>query len=172
MKLLKTTTEIKKAITSIANRGKKLDHDIHVAGVSCLAHIVEHGDTTVLDSLVTALPKGTRKTAFVAWAVEFGTVRLLDKSVPNEATAIQNGRVFALDKSKEFQQEESIAQVWTTFKPEQDIHKAFDLGSQSARLVKEYTKAVKGNAEVKGTDEAIKSLKALLQSLETQGVEL
>ena len=172
MKLFTTTTEIKKAIASISNRGKKLDLDIHIAGVSCLAHVAEHGDTTVLDSLVQALPKGSRKNAFVAWCLEFGNVRLLEKENTKEASAIAQGRIFTKYVGKAVNIEGAIAQSWTTFKPEQDIHTAFDLGSSTKRLVQQYTKAVKSGTDIKGNEQAIKDLKALLQSLEVQGASL
>ena len=81
MKLITDNAALAKAIKSIAVRGQKLDHDIHVAGTSCLQHIANHSDTTLLNDLVNALPKGARKHAFVEWALAYGNVSLLDKSL-------------------------------------------------------------------------------------------
>lgn len=62
------------AITSIANRGKRLDDDVHKAGVSCLYHAREHGDITLFARLVEALPRGTRRLAFIQWAQDHAPV--------------------------------------------------------------------------------------------------
>lgn len=70
MKLVTDSAVLAKAIKSIAVRGQKLDHDIHVAGTSCLQHIANHSDTTLLNDLVDALPKGARKHAFNEYELE------------------------------------------------------------------------------------------------------
>ena len=168
MKLLTDVKSINAAIASIERRGKILDHDIHVAGVSCLKHAAEHGDTTLLDKLVNAMPKGSRKSAFCEWALAFGNVRMLDRSNEADKDAIAKDRLFAKDKSKEYNEVEAIAKKWYDFKPEPDLLTTFDVQKAVAQLVKRATNATKEGATLEGVDEALKSLEALKQLLSTQ----
>lgn len=172
MKLFTDNAALAKAIKSIAVRGQKLDHDIHVAGVSCLAHIVAHSDTTLLNDLVNALPKGARKHAFVEWALAYGTVSLLDKSLDGDKDKIERGQVFKLDRSKSFDQEQAIANAWWNFKPEADLLTAFDVHKAVAQLVKRVGKASKDGASLENVQDALKALKALEQQLTTEATEL
>ena len=55
-------------VDSICGRGKKLDKDIHRAGVSCLYHAREHGDVTLAERLIKSLPRSSRRKAFNHWA--------------------------------------------------------------------------------------------------------
>ena len=167
MKLFTDNAALAKAIKSIAVRGQKLDHDIHVAGVSCLAHIAEHSNTTLLNDLVNALPKGARKHAFVEWALAYGNVSLLDKSLDGDKDKIDKGQVFKLDRSKEYNQEQAIANAWYNFKPEADLLTAFDVHKAVAQLVKRVSKASKDGATLEGVQDALKALRALEQTLET-----
>lgn len=172
MKLFTDNAALAKAIKSIAVRGQKLDHDIHVAGVSCLAHIAEHSNTTLLNDLVNALPKGARKHAFVEWALAYGTVSLLDKALDGDKDKIAKGQLFKLDRSKSFDQEQAIANAWWNFKPEADLLTAFDVHKAVAQLVKRVTKATKDGATLEGVQDALKQLKALEQQLNTVSEEL
>ncbi|AGW43585.1 hypothetical protein JG068_03 [Burkholderia phage JG068] len=70
--LMTKAAEMEKAIASIANRGKKLDADIHQAACSTLAHAINHGDVTLAQKLVAAMPKSARTKALAAWFVDFG----------------------------------------------------------------------------------------------------
>ena len=107
MKLLKGTDAIQKAITSILIRGKKLDRDIHVAGVSCLQHIEEHGDVTLLNRLVEAMPKGSRVNALREWAECYGKVKFNNET-----------RCFDHCKKSSTLLEDAIETSWVEFKPE------------------------------------------------------
>ena len=167
MKLYTDKAALAKAIKSIATRGQKLDHDIHVAGVSCLQHIANHSDTTLLNDLVNALPKGARKHAFVEWALAYGNVSLLDKSLDGDQDKIAKGQVFKLDRSKSFDLEGAIANAWYNFKPEPDLLTAFDVHKAVAQLVKRVTKASRDGVSLEGVQDALKQLKALEQQLTT-----
>lgn len=167
MKLYTTVSEMQKAIESIERRGKLLDQDIQRAGVSVLAHAAEHGDTTLLDKLVHAMPKGARKSAFCEWALAFGNVRMLDRTNELDKLRIEQGHLFAKDKTKEFRLDEAIANNWWDFKPEPDLLTTFDAAKLVAALVKKASKAVKDGATIEGQEAALASLKALEQLLAT-----
>ncbi len=172
MKLITDNAALAKAIKSIAVRGQKLDYDIHVAGTSCLQHIAEHSNTTLLNDLVNALPKGARKHAFVEWALAYGSVRTLDRANPADADRIAKGQVFALDRSKQFDLDGAIANAWYNFMPEPDLLTTFDVHKAVAQLVKRVTKASKDGAALEGVQDALKQLKALEQQLTMSTEEL
>ena len=167
MKLITDNAALAKAIKSIATRGQKLDRDIWEVGVSCLAHIAEHSNTTMLNDLVNALPKGARKHAFVEWALAYGSVRTLDRANPADADRIAKGQVFALDRTKQFDLDGAVQNAWYNFKPEPDLLTAFDVHKAVAQLVKRVTKASRDGVSLDGVQDALKQLKALEQQLQT-----
>lgn len=167
MKLITDNAALAKEIRSIKLRGQKLDQSIWVAGVSCLAHIAEHSNTTLLNDLVNALPKGARKHAFVEWALAYGNVSLLDKSLDGDQDNIAKGQVFKLDRSKSFDLDGAMQNAWYNFKPEPDLLTAFDVHKAVAQLVKRVTKASRDGATLEGVQDALKQLKALEQQLNT-----
>lgn len=73
-KLFIGTDAIGKATADIAKVGKKLDQMIQVAGLSCLHHVEEHKDVTVLVNLFEAMPQGSRKKALLDWVLKYGKV--------------------------------------------------------------------------------------------------
>lgn len=71
-KVLEGATAINAAIKSLATRGKKFEQDLHVTAVSVLVHADKHGDITLAQKLVEALPGLTRKNALNDWLLAFG----------------------------------------------------------------------------------------------------
>ena len=165
MQIIKTAAEIKKAIASIANRGAKLDGDIHKAGVSVLSHSSEHGDTTIADRLVHAMPRGSRKLALVEWMLAYGQLAKLDPKADKEAIAA--GRIFKLDRTRTPDIEGAIKDSWVTFKKEASVHTAFDaqaaVKSVLARLKQANAKGLTVENKVQALAEA-QALVALLSA--------
>lgn len=124
MKLVKGTDAIKKAIVSIKTRGAKLDKDIHIAGCSCLQHIEEHGDITLLNTLVDAMPKGSRVNALREWAEVHGKVKY-----NNETTS------FEYAKTSTTLMDEAMACSWVEFKPE-SVYTAMDFQAEMNKIFK------------------------------------
>lgn len=165
MNLITDVKAIKKSIQSIAVRGKKLDADIWVTGVSCIAHASAHGDTTLLDKLVQALPKGTRKNAFVEWSLAYGQVRLLNPQDKNEKARRAAGALFQLDRDRTLDLDGAMAKSWVEFKPEPDIMTVFDLQASVTQLVKKYNQAASQHITIEGVDKAKAELTELLKAL-------
>lgn len=65
-----------KAIRQIARIGVKLELHIHRVAVSSLAHVRDHGDTTIATNLLNALPKGQRVKALAYWFNHFSNKML------------------------------------------------------------------------------------------------
>jgi hypothetical protein len=85
---------VAKHIMSIAARGAKLDNDIHSGAMACLYHADKHGDITLMNRLLMAMPKSTRRNALAQWAVAFG------KFKPNEDKSTLETAPLAFDKAK------------------------------------------------------------------------
>ena len=168
MKLHTTIEAINKSIESINRRGKQLDQDIQVTGVSILAHINEHSDATILDRLVQAMPKGSRKGALCEWACAFGKVRMLDRELERDAAAIEAGRLFKFDKTKETDIQGAWDNHWTSFKPEKDLLDTFDAAKAISQLMSKLMKATRSGVAIENVPEAMKTLKAMEQTFSTQ----
>lgn len=63
--------ECKRAIAGIRRVAGKVQERIHQVAVSTLAHIRDHGDTTLATSLLDALPNGQRREALAFWYGRF-----------------------------------------------------------------------------------------------------
>lgn len=107
MKVLTGADVIAKMIASIGKRGKALDKDVHIAAVSCLVHADKHGDITLANKLIEALPASQRKNALRDWFLAFGKF--------NYDT--QN-KVFTFNKLATTQTETAINTPFWEFKPE------------------------------------------------------
>ncbi len=60
-----------KMIASIAKRGANLDRDIHQVAVSASAHYQAHGDITLANALLLAMPKSARRNALFSWFLQY-----------------------------------------------------------------------------------------------------
>ncbi len=129
MKIMQTAAEVTKAISSIQNRAKKLDNDIHTVAVSCLHHADQHGDVTLMQNLILAMGKSQRRNALIGWANAFG------KFQPNE-----KGKNVDYCKSNTTDIEGAIETSPWDFSPEQAF-KPFDMQAELKKLLKRATKA-------------------------------
>lgn len=67
MKLVKDNAKLASLVKSIQTRGAKLDNDIHLCAVSCIALIARDRNTTRVTNLVNAMPKSSRRKALCDW---------------------------------------------------------------------------------------------------------
>lgn len=157
--------EINKAIASIANRGKKLDADIQATGLSVIHHTEEHGDSTLADKLVNALPKGSRKLALVEWMLAFSKLRLLDKANQDDAPRVAAGAFFAYDKSKRTDIESAAQKPWYEFKPEAHVLTAFDAQAAVQGVLTKLTNAIAKGIEIEHRAHALEAAQKLVAAL-------
>lgn len=137
MKLITDRKALETAIESIANRGKKLDADIQLAGLSCLNHLEQHGDITMVNRLYLALPQGARKAAMSAWLLNFG------KLAANGDATTKKEKPFIFDKTKATDLDGAEETPWFTFKPDAAPDQIFDVVKALHALL---AKAAKANA--------------------------
>lgn len=124
MKLITNTADLRKAFKSIQTRGKKLDNDIWIAAVSAMSHHNEHGDITIVNELVEAMPKGSRVNALREFILAHGKV-----------TFDEENQIFSHDKEGSFDLAGATETSWVEFKPEQ-AYKPVDALALVASLVK------------------------------------
>ena len=168
IKLIKGAAEINKAIESVGRRGAKLDGDIQLAALSILAHVEEHGDTTLADRLFSAMPKGARRVMLADWFVAFGKMRTLDKSDAEDKARIENGAHFAFDKVRSTDMEGASEKQWHEMRKAQEASEAFDAQKAVQGVLSRLNAAAKAGKDVQGKAEAIEAARALLAALEAE----
>ena len=136
MKILTGADVINAAIKSIAKRGKAFDKDVHVAAVSTLVHADKHGDITLAQKLVDALPASQRKNALRDWFLAYGKF----------SYDMQN-KAFTYKKDAVTQLETAINTPFWEFKPEA-AYVPFDAVKFIEQAVKRVTKAVNDGEKV------------------------
>ena len=115
---------IKSAITSIKTRGTRLDSDIQNAALAVINHVELHGDVTLVNTLIAAMPKGSRINALLAWLENFGKVRWNKKK-----------KCMVYDGKKNTDIAGGQAKSWLEFKPEPEYN-GWDDKAQLIALVK------------------------------------
>lgn len=135
-KMIEGAKAIDTAIKSIATRGKKFEADIHQAAVSVLVHADKHGDITLAQKLIEAVPNLARKNALREWLMAFGKFGYDSEN----KTMTYNGKGSTLV-------EEAIETPFWVFKPEKD-ETLFDLNAAIHNLIKRAENAAAKGAKV------------------------
>ena len=73
---MKTAPQVKASIKTIATAGAKLQTSIHETAIQCLMHAKQHGDVTLLASLLDAMPRSTRREDFKTWVFAFAPIAI------------------------------------------------------------------------------------------------
>lgn len=146
-KILDGAKAIDTAIKSIGTRGAKLQSDIHVAAVSTLVHADKHGDVTLAQNLVDAVPTLARKNALRDWFIAMG--KFSYDTTEKTLTFNKKGTTL-LDTA--------IATPFWEFKQEAE-YVPFDLQAAILTLVKRADKAMQNGDKVDAA--ALKQLTAI-----------
>lgn len=160
--LITDDTKLRAAIDGIKKRGKVLDHDIQVAGVSAIDAFAKHGNVFYVNALYKALSKGARHTAFTAWMFEFGGVSANTGDNKEETP-------FVKDANKTANVEGAMATVWTSFKPSASPDEVLDVLALVQRVIAKASKPKDGQ-EVKHS-ELLEALQALVAPLVLEETE-
>lgn len=153
VKLIEGTTDIKAAIGSIQRRGVKFDRDVQAAAISVLAHHAKHGDTTLINRLVEAMPKGARLNALLGYLDYFGLARY---DVDNKVF------VHVKNVNRAFDADAAQSVLWTSFRPEKAYVPIADATDAISKLVARFEKDVEKMGDASVVDPAmLAKLKAL-----------
>jgi len=144
--LISGAAAIDKAILSISNRGKKLDGDIQVCGLSVLAHIEQHGDISLFIKLYMAMSAGSRRNALVDWACQFGK---LDVNLRED----KKERPFLYAKGKTTNLVGAMEKPWYKCKPEKALADEFDFIGKIQGLLDAASKAAAAGTPIKGLEQ-------------------
>lgn len=112
--------ELGKFIDGIANRAKRMDSDIQLAGLSSLAHLKAHGDIGFVNRLFLALGKGHRKAALTSWFLTYGSI------VANDG-ADKKEKPFVFSRERGTDVEAASQDPWFDHKPEPAPDETFDV---------------------------------------------
>ena len=118
-------------INSIASRGKKLDNDIHRAGVNVIYHIDQHGDITIAEKLIESMPKSSRRKALILW--------LIDNS---KLAYSEDEKKYVYDKTKKTNLERAIETPFWEYTQEVKPISPVDLEKRIESLIKQAEKAL------------------------------
>ena len=155
--LISGAANIKAAIDSIERRGKKYDHDVQIAALSAMQHHAEHGDVTLVNRLVDAMPKGSRVNALREFIETFGAVRFDAES-----------KKFLHTKGKEFRLDAAMKIMWHEFKPEQAYQPITDPFKRFDQLVTQFERDMK---EMGDDSKVTPEMIAALKSAKAQAIE-
>lgn len=155
--LIVGSADITKAIEGIQRRGRKLDTDIQQAALSCIAHAGQHGDITLCNRLLEALPKGARQRALIEWFLAFGNVAKNDAKGKDQPA-------FVYDKTRTVDVDAGRETPWYEMGKQGDtLEAAFDLRARLASLLKQAKAAQDRGQDVPGLD-ALTDLHAKLSA--------
>jgi hypothetical protein len=154
--LISGKKEIMKAIDGIQRTGKKLDEQIHVCAVSCLAHAEQHGDVTLCTRLAHALPKHSRRKALIYWFTQFGPLTYSEKE--------NQFKVLKSEKVKPYEVERASNTPFWDYTPEKNVE-PFTVAAL-LKLVQRKFKQAKEKGELKDNDLA--TFKKEVQELSLQ----
>lgn len=146
--LLIGAATIGKAIASIATRGKKFEKDVHIAACSVLNHVELHGDITLANKLIEAVPTLARKNALRDWFIAFGKLGYDAKN-----------KTMTYDKNKVTLQDDANDTPFWEFKPEAE-YVPFDLTAAIQNVLKRAQKAAEHGDKL--DTEKLKALSALV----------
>jgi hypothetical protein len=146
--LLTEGKDLNALIKSIGNRGKLLDRDLHIAGVSALYHAYTHGSTAFAQQLVEALGSSARKGALKKWLFHFGCFMVKE-----------DNKTFGIDKelkAKGFDavSKDAIATPFWELTADKDELEFVNAMEGVKSLINRLTKA-KANGKLRPEDEVI-----------------
>ena len=127
---------IGKAITSISTRGKAMDKLIHTVAVSTLIHADKHGDITLANKLLAAMPKTARSNALKDWFITFGKFSYDEKN-----------KALAYNKAATTQTVKATNTPYWEFKPEAK-YVPFDAATFLSQAIKRVEKAINDGEKV------------------------
>lgn len=144
--LIKGNTAILALIKQIHANGKALDDEIQLAAMSVINHVELHGDTTVVNTLYLAMPKGARKAALSAWLLTHG------KLIANKGKG-SDLQPFGYNREGKTDLEGGAAKPWYTFKLDKAPSEVFNLLDGIAALIKRAESAAAKGLAIEGGEQ-------------------
>jgi hypothetical protein len=143
-------SELNKRIKALGKRNAAITAEVQALGLACLMQVEEHGNTTPINDLVSALSRPQVK-AFSEWALAYGKVKRASKA---DAEA---GKFFAYDKTRETDIEGATENTWDSFAPEkaESVAKAFDLQAAVMAVLRKAAAAGQPQSQIDALAKAV-----------------
>ena len=155
MKLFTNKVDIVAAIEDISATGKKLDGMIWVAAASVIQHTDKHGDVTLAQTLVEAMPKGSRVNALTGYLEAFGKI-----------TYDSLAKELKFTKGKNTNMAGAMAKSWVEFKPEPPYHAMTIEAALKSLVGKAETRVIEADIRDDINQERLATLAAMVSSWE------
>lgn len=124
-----------KAIKTLARNAAAVQARIHQVAVSALAHIRDHGDTTIATGLMDALPKGQRREALSYWFTHFSNEKFTMKQDKESGKWVGNLAKLKDRSPEDFRVDESMLTTFAELTKEKKVGSTFTV----EQLVKKLT---------------------------------
>lgn len=92
LNLIEGTDALNAAIKRVHEAGQSYQKDVHILAVSILYHVGAHGDTTVVQRFIHAMPESVRANGLRAWFEHFGPVKFDKDGDGNELVSYVKGK--------------------------------------------------------------------------------
>lgn len=157
-------SDLSKAISSIARRGKALDNDIWAAAVGTLALAQKGGNLTLFGELVNAMPKGSRVQTLIMWAQTAVPVVLVNGTPKVDQVRVKSGE-FEKDRS-DWRIQDLADSPWFEFEKGKNDEKPEYSLDQLVAMLEKLAKGKRPNSSEAAMDGATVALKAIKASVE------
>ena len=143
-------SELSKRIKALSKRNHALTAEIQTLGLACLMQVDQHGNTTPINELVSALSRPQVK-AFSEWALAYGKVKRGSKA---DAEA---GKFFAYDKARTTDMQGATDNPWDSFAPEkaESVARAFDLQAAVMAVLRKAAAAGQPQSQIDALAKAV-----------------
>ena len=134
-----TTGQFEILISQIKRLGKLTNGAIQRAAVFSVFQSIEHRNATPADTLLKAMPQGTRRQSLVEYFEKYGNLAYLatEKKMAFFDVAEMTGK-----PAQEYDEDRLLAAKWFSMSPEPDITSAWDVREQLDKLLTRLEKAV------------------------------
>lgn len=143
---MRTQKQILAAIQNITITGKCLDQSVQSVGLDVLQHVELHGEVSLANKLLKALPKGARAKALADWLQLHGKIIVnTDKATAKQFPLVYHKQGVTL-------LEAAAAKPWYECKKDKPLAEEFDFAGKLAALIKHAQAAQAKGMTVKGAD--------------------
>lgn len=142
--VLQDAQGIARSIVTIAASATELQAAIHGTAVSCLAHVRDHGDTTLAVRLIGVLPSGQRREALANWFKVYSNKKMLLSRDAKHGT--WSCRLIADRSVEDFKVDDAMVCDYGELVPEAKVR---DKPMSLEDLVKVIAKFTKNDAKLK-----------------------
>ncbi|MFI5397570.1 MAG: hypothetical protein ACHQ9S_18695 [Candidatus Binatia bacterium] len=149
------------SIANIAQTSSDVMNEIHQAAVSCLAHVRDHGDTTLAVRLLAVAPSGLRRNALAQWFKVYSSNKL---SIGADKNGVWSAKLNPNRTEADFRVDDSMEVTFGDLMPEAKVKDKPMTLEDLVKVIAKFTKndkTLKDGTPVVGPDLVKAAQKAL-----------